>query len=391
MSGTQTLTVAAPPSTAECATAALAWIAAQSGVITDFNEGSQIRTEAESVGSVIEMQETIAQAQAFQAIVYSAWAAFNIIPLKAQPSIGQVTITTGTGGSPPPAPFSTVLPAGFLFSTVGGIQFQLTQNTLFQQGATSVTATVQAVVAGSSGNVAGGAITQVASTAPYPLFVNNTNPTTGGADAETPAQTMARFTAAVAAIDRGTPVGIANFAIGIQASGSAETVKFATVYELWIAQLAASGAGATLTPGFTVVVDNGSGSASSALMTAVTTAMNGNQALGQDGNRPAGVPFTVSGVTAIPVSVTVSGTAINPANDATLVSNATAALQSYFQLNFGNPAEIAPLTAQVANSVAGNISSLSVQLFDQHSVQQSYIAAGPTQRIILNSYTVTFN
>src|SRR5690348_15731384 len=119
-----TLTVPSPPTTAEVAADIGAWIAGQTGVITDFNIGSQIRTESEATGSVVEMQGVIAQAQAFQAMVYGAWAAFNVFPQQALQSVGTVTFTTGIGANPPPAPSPIVIGSGTVVQTVGGIQFQ---------------------------------------------------------------------------------------------------------------------------------------------------------------------------------------------------------------------------------------------------------------------------
>jgi uncharacterized phage protein gp47/JayE len=392
MSGSQTatLTVASPPTTAEVTVEALTWIAAQSGVLTDFNPGSQVRTDAEAVGSVIEMQSVIGQAEAFQAMVYSAWAAFNVMPLAATSSIGSVSFLTGTGANPPVAPLDITIPSGTVVQTVGGTQFQTLTNTTLPKGSTSVTAVVSAVVAGTAGNVPAGAISQIASALPYPLQVTNAAPTVGGTLAETPAQTMTRFAAVVGSIGLATPVAIANGCIGVSVAGSSEAVQYATVYEPWITQ--ADAGLTTLTPGFQVFVDNGSGSASSNLLLAVQAVLDGNQATGQEGFRPAGVPYSVHAVDPLYCNVVVSGQALYPGLDASLNATTTTAVGNYFSsLAFGQPAEATQLTAAVANAVAGNINTLSVILSNVSGVSVSQIVPTGTQRAILKQLVAAFS
>ena len=85
------ITVASPPSTVDSTAAGLAYMAAQSGVETDFNHGSQIRTILEAASAVGEEQGIIAQALAFEAMVYACYEAFDITPFAATPAVGAVT------------------------------------------------------------------------------------------------------------------------------------------------------------------------------------------------------------------------------------------------------------------------------------------------------------
>jgi len=378
------ITVAAPPTTADVAADLIAWMTAQSGVLTDSHAGSQVRTNAEATGSVVDMQGVIAQALAFQALVYAAFAAFGITPLPALSAVGVVTLTTGSGANPPPAVAVVSIGTGTLFSTIGGTQFEATQPAVLAVGASSVDVQVQAVTPGITGNVPAGSIVQIVSGIPYPLLVNNALPITGGIDAETPPQTLARFTAAVGALGLATPVSIANAVIGVTVSGTNEMVKYATVYEPWIA-VSVSGAG------FQVFVDNGSGAASPALLTAVQTLLNGNQAAGLDGYRPAGVPYSVNAVIPVDYTVTVGGTAILASLDAVIDANVTAALSIYQTgLQFGDPAELSQITAVVANAAAGMITNLSVTLLDSNlTVQNAIVPLGYERMIALNP-TVDF-
>ena len=53
------ITVPAPPLSPDVSAALLAFMSAQSGVLTDYNVGSQIRTLGEAIGSVVEIEEVV--------------------------------------------------------------------------------------------------------------------------------------------------------------------------------------------------------------------------------------------------------------------------------------------------------------------------------------------
>lgn len=96
---------------------------------------------------------------------------------------GQVTIT-GTQG--------TVIPAGSLFATGAGIQFQTTTEVSINETG-QVTANIEAVEVGASGNVPARAINTIPVAIPGVTAVTNTNPTTGGTDEESDADLLARL------------------------------------------------------------------------------------------------------------------------------------------------------------------------------------------------------
>lgn len=384
MSGStpMTITVAAPPTLADAATDMIAWMGAQSGVQTDYNVGSQYRTNAEATGSVIDMQGIISQALAFQALVYSAFAAFGIFPLLAVAAVGTITFATSSGVSPPPSVAAVVISAGTLVSTVGGVQFQTTETVTLPLGDTSINATIEAVVAGINGNVAAESIIQIVSGLPYPLACTNTLPTTNGSDAETASQTLGRFTALTATLGRATPVAVANAAIGVTAPGTDERVRYSTCYEPWIV------IGPSGPCGFDVYVDNGSGGASGPLLLAVAAKLDGLRPL-VDGYRPAGVPYAVHAVTPVPSTVVVSGTAIVTSQGPILETAAAAAITAYYEaLQFGDPAELTQIIAVVANSLAFSMSSLQVWLLDGADASQQVITPLSYQRMALTAADV---
>lgn len=383
------ITVASPPTTNDVVQETLAMMAALTGVITDYNRGSQIRTIMESVGAVVEQQSIGAQTLVLQAIATSAMTLFNIQPNPAIAAVGQVTFATGTGANPPPATQSVAIPAGTLVQTAGGVQFATTQQATLQPGATSVTVPVQAVTGGAGGNVAAGAIVQVISGLSYPLTITNANPTAGGIDAQSPSQGLSRLAAAIASISAGSPVAIANGVIGVKASGSAETVQYATVYEPWIA--AGAGSGST-EAGFTVYIDNGAGAASAGLISAVKTKLDGNKQTGDMGLRDAGVPYGISAVQPIFANVAVSGSLNSLANTAVVSGAIAQAVQAYFtSLQFGISAEQAQLSALVSNAAIGALTSLDVTLAyaSNPSTAVTAVTGLEFNRIVLQSLQIS--
>jgi hypothetical protein len=384
----QTPTVAAPPSTTAIAQQVLASMAALSGVLTDYNVGSQIRTQTESLGSVGEIQGISSVALALQVIAYSAMSLFGITPNAAVPATGTVTFTTALA-NPPPATQNVSIPLGTLVQTIGGIQFATTQTAVLLQGAPSINVPIQAVQGGILGNVPGGAIVQIITGLSYPLVVFNSAPTVGGLNAETPSQAMTRLAAKISSLVGGSPVSVANAAYGVMATGSNEAVLYSTCYEPWIA--AASGSSGATQAGFSVYIDDGAGTASSGLISAVYTKLNGNLLADIPAYRPAGVPYHIYAVTPVFANVSVSGNLVSYANKASVVSNITTAVSGYFTLPFGIPASIGAITAVVSNAALGLLTAIDIGLFYASDLSQTLtpaVTGQAYQRVLLNTLTV---
>lgn len=386
-----TITIASPPTTEDVAADFLSWIGAQNNVLTDVNQGSQVRSFGEAIGSVVDTESVTVQALAFQAMVYAAFAAFNVFPLGALPSVVPLNFITGSGASPPPVPVPVAIPVGTIVQTVGGTQFTTVTSGVIPISGTTVGVTAQAVIAGANGNVPAGSITQILSSVPYTLQVINPLAAVGGTDAETPAQTLARFTAVVASLGLGTPVGIANAAIGVTVSGTSETVKYSTTYEPWIAQMLAGVTNPAA--GFIEYVDDGTGSPSGALLLAVAAFLNGNLATGAEGNRPAGVPYQVLAVNPVIANLTISGTVTQPGAAAGVTAAVLTAVTQYFTtLLFNTAAQIDQVIAAVAGAVQGATNSLSIIMTDANGNPQSTIpATAPGQRIVAGTVAVSFS
>lgn len=386
MSGSLSPTVAATPTGVETATALLSLMAGLNGQATDYNQGSQIRTLAESIGAVVEQEGVAGQALALQALAYSAMSLFGISPPAATAATGVVTFATSLPVSAAPnAPQAVPILAGTLVQTNGGVQFATTSTVTLASGTPSISVGVVATSAGAIGNVTSGAIAGAPLTPiGYPLYVTNAVPTSGGADAASQSAALALFTAKAASLGLASPVAIANAAIGLTVSG--EVVQYAAVYEPWIA--AGSGAGSG-TAGFTLYVDNGSGGASPSLLAAVQAWISGNVTTNQSGYRPAGVPYVVSGVTPVFATVAVSGLLYPGLFASGAVVNAVVAnVQAYFAgLAISPAAAYQPqVAAAVADAGLGAFSSLTVNLSYSGSMTPvALVSGGVGTRVILGA------
>lgn len=391
MSGSFFPGVAATPTTNQTTSTLLSLMSALNGQATDFVIGSQIRTLAESVGAVTEIQGVAGEALAFQSLVLGAMSLFGVQPAAAISATGLVTFATSLPVSAAPlVPQAVVIPSGTIVQSAGGIQFQTLANAVLASGTASISAGVAATVAGAAGNVSAGSITGTPLTSiGYPLYVTNTLATAGGSDAGSQSSALGVFNARVNSLGLASPVAVANSAIGLVSSGTGEVVQYASVYEPWLA--AGSGAGSGVSS-FTLYVDNGTGGASPSLLATVIDWLNGSVTAGQSGYRPVGVPFTVSAVTPVYASATVSGVVFPGFLLASAVSQAVASgVTAYF-----NGLGIAPAAAyqsQIAGAAAdagmSAFQSLTVNLYYSGSgTPTPVVSGGVGTRVILANLTV---
>lgn len=102
---------------------------------------------------------------------------------EATKATGIITITGANG---------TTAPVGTLFSTGGGVPFQTTAEVSIGE-AGQIDVAVEAVFAGTSGNVAAATITQIPVSIPGVTGVTNSNPTSGGTDEESDSAFLERL------------------------------------------------------------------------------------------------------------------------------------------------------------------------------------------------------
>lgn len=378
-------TIAAPPTTTDVASEALAVMAALSGVLTDYNAGSQVRTMVQAQGSIIEQQGVWTQAYAFQASIYGAMSAYNVTPYPAFSAAGVASFAT-SASTPPVANQNISIPSGTVVQTTGGVQFATTSGVVLASGTSTVMAPIQAVIAGQNGNVVAGAITQIVTGLLYPLFVTNAAPTQGGTAPEPISQTLARFASQVSSVGLASPGAIANAAIGVTYNPTGEVVLYSTCFEPWLAAGAGPGSGVA---GWQLYIDNGRGAASSGLINAVIAKLNG--AGGNVGYRDAGVPYGVFAVTPTWAIVGISGTVSSLTTSAAVSGIINTAVSGYFNtLAFGASGEQALLATSVGNATLGLMTSLIVQLYASGSPTPLTVLSCPSSgRVVLNQINLS--
>nr|WP_319372445.1 baseplate J/gp47 family protein [uncultured Methanobacterium sp.] len=156
--------------------------------LTDFNEGSEVRNFLESVSiPTYELRYWIAfiVRQAFPQTAIKGYldllgVMFNCYRKRAVKAPGHVTFTT-----PAIKSYNITVPKGTLVKTGGidGVYFVTTEDVVLTASTLTVTAAIEAVVAGVNGNVNAGTIDEL----PNPiddLSVTNSSATTGGSDEE---------------------------------------------------------------------------------------------------------------------------------------------------------------------------------------------------------------
>lgn len=197
--------------------------------ITDFNEGSEVRNFLESVSiPVYELRYWIAfmVRQAFPQTATKGYldllgVMFNCYRKKAVKATGHVTFT-----SPGVKSYPVTIPAGTQIKTGGvdGVYFITSEPVVLTAGNLTITAPIEAVVAGVSGNVNAGTIDEL----PNPvddLTVLNASAISGGVDEEDDETFRARILEAGKAGQVGTEAWFKSMAESITGVHDAKVIS----------------------------------------------------------------------------------------------------------------------------------------------------------------------
>jgi hypothetical protein len=304
----------------------------------NFAIGSVLRAIAESYAGVclwlqsfaLEIAKLTRLATSYGSDADSWIADFGIITrLGAQPATGLVTFAryTAAGNAP-------VIPVGTTVQTTnGGISFTVYADTtnaaysataggyIMAASTSSVSVPVQAVIPGTSGNIAAAAISLITSSVPGVDTVTNAAAFTNAIDFESDAALKARFRLAINALAKGTEAAIGLAITSIQ-TGMQYTIQENKTY-----------GGATQYGYVTVVVDDGSGAISGTLLTAAQNAVNNSVT----GVRAAGVIVGVFAATTTTANVTATITTLPGYVHATVVAQVVAMLGANINsLGLGN-------------------------------------------------------
>lgn len=249
----------------------------------------------------------------------------------------------------------SVAAGSIIQTTVGSIQFQLIADTaqpdwnvgadayIFPIGALTMTVTVQAVVAGSAGNVLANTITQMVSGLTGVTTVTNTQPTAGGSDQETDAALKLRFQEYIESLGKATLQAIEAAIAGVQAGLTFQVVESEHF------------GGAPFLAGFTVVVDDGSGNIPAPTLTAVHNAV--------DAVRAAGISFEVHAPNNVTIGVTVTVTPNTGFTQTQVDTAVTAAITNYILgLGVGNTVNYINVAIAIQSAQINGINCVLAQI-----------------------------
>ena len=269
--------------------------------ITDFNIGSVNRTLLEAVALELEEIYYRTYASILDGIPAGVYDAFGYGRLPAAPAIGNVTFSRDIAASQ-----AYNIAAGTIITTATGIRFATTVNAQLLAGNVAISVPVAAEMSGAAGNVAAHSITLFTSAILGIDTVTNPAGTSGGVDDETADAQQIRFAEFIVSLARSPVNGIeagAKTAALVEVSTGlvTEKVSLAKVVEPYLTDL---GAPIGLV---TCYIDNGSGSASAALVAQTQKVIDGyvnSDGIQVIGYRAAGIIVTVTSVMLVSQDVT---------------------------------------------------------------------------------------
>ena len=322
--------------------------------LVDFSVGSTLLAIAEGFGSVaLWMQSLIlrlllvTRASTSSAADLDTWVGdYGVIRIGSVAATGLVTVSRFTAGTTTP-----FVPVGAQLKTYDSTQiFTVTASASLPNfssalggytlaaGASSMTVSVQAVTSGAAGNVSPGSLSQISSSLPGIDTVTNSAAITGGSDSESDDNLRARFVLYIGSLSKATQAAIGYAIKSLQLS------LFYTITEI-------TDFNGTRSPGFAVVVDDGSGAPPVAVVNTARAAVNSVRA--------AGVMFSVQGPILVSVTVSMHIVVSSAYSLTTLQATVTAAVTSYINsLGLGNSLVWSRLI-QVAYDASPGITSVS--------------------------------
>lgn len=320
--------------------------------LTDFVEGSVVRSVDDSVAVVLQGVEYASFDAARQSIATGAYTSFQFSKLPAVASGGLVTLSRSSGTS------AATVNAGLQVKVPGSSVriYETTENVTFAVGVLAVTVPVRCLTAGVVGNTASGTVVNVVSGS-FSGTVTNALPFLTGREEETDENRFQRFQIYVGNLAHGTVNAIENRAQSVvryDASGNAvERVVSVRAIEPY-----KTGGRLGLVE---VYIDNGSGTSTAALKTLVGEALEGYIDAGgkHPGRVAAGIELRVFQVAAVAIDVECQIVVIPGWDKQQTVSAVEAALISYLN---GLPVFSSVILAELTTA-AMNVDGVSDILF----------------------------
>jgi uncharacterized phage protein gp47/JayE len=353
---------------------------AASSSLLDFGVGSILRATAQAVSAVVLwLQAIILQTLTLTRAATSVgsdldtfYADYGFKRLGANASTGQVTLSRFS------ATQQAIVPIGATVQTTDGTQtFSVTidtTNSAYNAGlggyvipvnTASVNVPVQDTVGGSAGNVQANTITVITSNIPGVDTVTNAAAFTNGLDAESDPASRIRFVLFIASLSKATKTAVEAAVLGVQ-QGLNETITENEDYN------------STTDMGmFVVVVDDGTGNASSNLLNAVGSAV--------DAVRPLCSRFGVFAPVQVTANVGMTLTSATGYNHADVVGAVGTALTNFIN---GLTLGIALPYTQIASIAYGVPGVQNVTAYTLNS-GTSDLSASAQQRIVAGVMTVS--
>jgi uncharacterized phage protein gp47/JayE len=346
----------------------------------NFTAGSVFRAIAEAVSGVVLWLQaivlqilTLTRAATSVGADLDSWCAdFGFFRLAARAATGQVTFSRFTATAQAVVPVSTAV------QTADGTQKFFvtidTTNTAYNAGlggyvlpanTASVNVPVQAVTAGIAGNVQASTVTVITTAIPNVDTVTNSAAFLTGVDAESDKAFRSRFVLFITSLSKGIKAAIAAAVAGVQ-QGLNYTLTENEDYS------------GTYKPGyFYVVIDDGTGTASSTLLANVSAAV--------EAVRGFTIGYGVFAPAILTANVAMTITSAAGYDHATVVGNVGTALANFLNsLTLGVSVPYTQL-ASVAYAVAGVQNVTAVTL----NSGTSDLTATPKQRVVAGTMTIS--
>jgi len=284
------------------------WVTTYSTKLTDFNTGSATRTMLEAVAWVVEdLYEDLFLGfrEMVRLFIYDLFAFRRKDAVK---SGGSVVFSRNVAD-----PSVIDIPIGTIVETTDGVQFETTENATIAASATDSAATaIRALVAGTSGDVPAHTITNMVTDVAGVDAVDNSADTGDGRDRESDTDLQVRFRKFVTNLAKTTKYGLEAGAEQVQGVYQAKIVEHPTTRgHLYL------------------YIDDGSGSAGSALLTAVRAKIEGSGIAIDPGWRGAGTFIEYLSASAVLVNITQTLFLVSGADAAAVLAAVESAQASY--------------------------------------------------------------
>ena len=344
------------------------YMKAHSTSITDFNDGSNIVTIFEAIANIVEQAYIDTRIGYSNSLKQLATSIFGFSKKSGQNAGVDVVFSRSTADTT-----TVTIPSGTIISN-GSLQFQTTSATTIDAGETdSASVSATAMDVGTDYNVSKNTITVIVSAIDSSVnAVTNPLMATGGADAETDDELLARFKTYINGLQGSNYYGIKAGILNFEKDGL--TVRSVGIVEHTPVKTTTDGA-----YNVTVYIDDGTGTMSSTLKEYLTDLVNGDGTSTQPGLRALGINVELLPASQVPIYI--KGTCIVYRKDE---SEASAEIQTTLttfinSLEIGENVVLTDLIMKLRQlSYVTDVSELKIGL-DTESYDIENIAIGQNQ------------